>query len=170
MQWSRVFASIESPTSRDARVNVVDAIGRRCMPGFTASYPSRRRTRTAQQLPCPVGLLAGYHATCVGVCLRKLEGGLCQNCVRSPPKPRSNSVIYADTPIHIVVAGSGCWELPCCVLTCFATRGRNRFPSVLLQPLGHLSLRLAQGRPFDSLRSLRAGGVSGVSSLARRSG
>jgi hypothetical protein len=31
---------------------------------------------------------------------------LCQNCVRYPPKPRSNTVIYGDTPIHIVVAGS----------------------------------------------------------------
>jgi hypothetical protein len=31
---------------------------------------------------------------------------LCQNCVRYPRKPRSYSVIYGDTPMHIVVAGS----------------------------------------------------------------
>jgi hypothetical protein len=29
---------------------------------------------------------------------------LCQNCVRYPRKPQSNSVIYGDTPIRIVVA------------------------------------------------------------------
>ena len=31
---------------------------------------------------------------------------LCQNCVRCPLKPRSNRVIYGDTSMHIVVAGS----------------------------------------------------------------
>ena len=31
---------------------------------------------------------------------------LCQNCVTCPPKPRANTVIYGDTPTHIVVAGS----------------------------------------------------------------
>lgn len=31
---------------------------------------------------------------------------LCQNCVRYPLKPRTNAVIYGDTPMHIVVAGS----------------------------------------------------------------
>ena len=29
---------------------------------------------------------------------------LCQNCVRYPLKPRSNTVIYGDTPMHILVA------------------------------------------------------------------
>lgn len=37
---------------------------------------------------------------------RKCESGLCQNCVRYPLKPRANTVIYGDTPMHIVVAGS----------------------------------------------------------------
>ena len=31
---------------------------------------------------------------------------LCQNCVTYPPKPWGNTVIYGDTPKHIVVAGS----------------------------------------------------------------
>ena len=31
---------------------------------------------------------------------------LCQNCVTCPLKPQSNTVIYGDTPMHIVVAGS----------------------------------------------------------------
>ena len=35
-----------------------------------------------------------------------LESGLCQNCVRYPLKPRSNTVIYGETPMHIVVARS----------------------------------------------------------------
>ena len=34
------------------------------------------------------------------------QSTLCQNCVRFPLKPRSNTVIYGDTPMHIVVAGS----------------------------------------------------------------
>jgi hypothetical protein len=33
----------------------------------------------------------------------KRSPGLCQNCVRYHMKPRSNSVIYGDTPRHIVV-------------------------------------------------------------------
>lgn len=36
---------------------------------------------------------------------------LCQNCVTCPPKPRSNTVTYGDTPMHIVVVGSRWWEL-----------------------------------------------------------
>jgi hypothetical protein len=35
---------------------------------------------------------------------RKYETVLCQNCVRYPLKPRSNTGIYGDTPRHIVVA------------------------------------------------------------------
>ena len=31
---------------------------------------------------------------------------LCQNCVRYPLKPRSNTAVYGGTPMHIVVAGS----------------------------------------------------------------
>ena len=31
---------------------------------------------------------------------------LCQNCVTCPPKPRSNTVVYGDTSMHIDVAGS----------------------------------------------------------------
>jgi hypothetical protein len=44
---------------------------------------------------------------CSQVCVpRKLEFGLCQNCVRYPLQPRVNTVIYGDTPMDIVVAGS----------------------------------------------------------------
>src|SRR5687768_2029069 len=48
-------------------------------------------------LPCYV-LLADVRQ-------RKSTIVLCQNCVRCPSKPRSNTVIYGDTPMHIVVAG-----------------------------------------------------------------
>jgi hypothetical protein len=41
---------------------------------------------------------------------RKHDRLLCHNCVRYPLKPRSSAVIYGDTPIHIVVAGSRWWE------------------------------------------------------------
>ena len=36
----------------------------------------------------------------------KLPAALCQNCVTCPLKLRANTVIYGDTPMHIVVAGS----------------------------------------------------------------
>jgi hypothetical protein len=39
------------------------------------------------------------------------ESFLCQNCVRYSLKPRSDTVIYGATPMHIVVAGSRWWEL-----------------------------------------------------------
>ena len=29
-----------------------------------------------------------------------------KNCVTYPPKPWANTVIYGETPMHIVVAGS----------------------------------------------------------------
>jgi hypothetical protein len=40
----------------------------------------------------------------VDACPPNLQSALCQNCVRYPPKPRSNTTIYGDTPMHIVVA------------------------------------------------------------------
>ena len=42
---------------------------------------------------------------------QKLRIGLCQNCVTYPLKPRAHTVIYGDTPAHIVVAESRWWEL-----------------------------------------------------------
>ncbi len=38
---------------------------------------------------------------------RKLKPSLCQNCVRYPMTPRSNTVTYGEAPTRIVVAGSG---------------------------------------------------------------
>jgi len=64
---------------------------------------------------------------------------LCQNCIRCPLKPRSNTVICGDTLMHTVVAGSRWSGVRWCVSVCVSTRGRNLFPSVRLQPLGHLS-------------------------------
>jgi hypothetical protein len=37
---------------------------------------------------------------------RKSNPVLCQNCVRYPRKPRSNTVIQGAIPMRIVVAGS----------------------------------------------------------------
>jgi hypothetical protein len=42
--------------------------------------------------------------------------------------------------MHIVVAGSRWWEVRWWFSMGVSTRGRNQFPSVLLQPLGHLSV------------------------------
>jgi hypothetical protein len=67
---------------------------------------------------------------------------LCQNCVTYPPKPRVNTMIYRDTPMHIVVAEVVDPRVRWWDLVRVSTRGRVRFPSVLLKPLGHLSARV----------------------------
>ena len=60
---------------------------------------SRRRSlSTSSQARRVRTHIASHRAKCVRM--------LCQNCVRYPLKPRSNTVIYGDTPMHIVVAGS----------------------------------------------------------------
>jgi hypothetical protein len=46
----------------------------------------------------------------VDVCPRKLEYGLCQNCVRYSAKPRLNIVIHEATSMHIAVAGKSLME------------------------------------------------------------
>jgi len=87
---------------------------------------------------------------------RKWEFALCQNCVKYPPKPWGNTVTYGDTSTHIDVAEIVESEVRWWDVVCVSTREEIQFPSVLLQPLGHLSLRLAalaQGRPLQSQRS-----------------
>jgi hypothetical protein len=42
----------------------------------------------------------------IGWYVAKPERVLCQNCVRYPVKPGSNTVVYGETLMHIVVAGS----------------------------------------------------------------
>ena len=64
---------------------------------FDITQRVRRMAATSLETVC---------AVFVDVCRRKLQSGLCQNCVRYRLKPRSNTVIYGDTPMHIVVAGS----------------------------------------------------------------
>ena len=70
---------------------------------------------------------------------RKWKMDLCQNCVTYPPETLVTSISYGDVATQIVVAEvvdpKVCWK----DLVCVSTRGRSRFPSVLLQPLGHLS-------------------------------
>src|SRR6185503_15986882 len=75
------------------------------------------------------------------VCVRRCKWNLvlCQNCVTYPLKPWASTAIYRDTAMHIVVAGSRWWDVRWWVLMSVSTRGGTRFPSVLLQPLGHLS-------------------------------
>ena len=58
---------------------------------------------TVQGLSCDA---LSYEAMFVDVCRRKPAAVLCQNCVTCPPKPRSNTVVYGDTLMHIDVAGS----------------------------------------------------------------
>jgi hypothetical protein len=70
----------------------------------------------------------------------KLRVGLCQNCVTSPPKPWGNTVIYEETSTHIGVAEVVESEVRWWDLMCVSTRERIQFPSVRLQPLGHLSV------------------------------
>ena len=76
----------------------------------------------------------------VGTCRLKWKRKLCQNCVTYPPKPWGNTVIYGDTSTHIDVAEVVESEVRWWDLMCVSTRERIQFPSVLLQPLGHLSV------------------------------
>jgi hypothetical protein len=68
------------------------------------------------------------------------EQVLCQNCVTCPPKPRSNTVIYGDTPMHIVVAevvdGECVGAYRCALLS---VTGMN-FQACANRPLRHLPL------------------------------
>src|SRR5262245_18563029 len=65
-----------------------------------------------------------------------------QNCVTAPLKPSVNTVICEDTSTPIDVAEVVDSELRWWDVMCVSTRGRSRFPSVLLQPLGHLSVQV----------------------------
>lgn len=55
-------------------------------------------------------VISAKRHSCRG-CRRSRRSVLCQNCVRYPVKPWSNTVVYWDTPMHTVVAGSRWWEL-----------------------------------------------------------
>jgi hypothetical protein len=78
----------------------IDLSNRLSQPTSIENWDSAITSRSAQ---CARN---AYYAMFVYVCPRKLRSGLCQNCVRYPTKPRSNTVIYGATPMHIVVAGS----------------------------------------------------------------
>jgi hypothetical protein len=87
-------------------------------------------------------MVCNWDAVYVDVSRHKLSEVLCQNCVTSPRKPPVNMVIYGDTPTRIDVAEVVDSELCWWDLMRVSTRGQSRFPSVLLQPLGHLSARV----------------------------
>ena len=65
---------------------------------------------------------------------------MCQNCVTYPRQTLVKSVSYGDAPTRIDVAELVESELRWWDFVCVSTRGQSRFPSVLLQPLGHLSV------------------------------
>ena len=65
------------------------------------------RTTTVQETAVHDSLTSDCSAsTHIGWYFANRDGVLCQNCVRYPLKPRSNTVIYGDSLMHIVVAGS----------------------------------------------------------------
>jgi hypothetical protein len=115
------------------------------MPAVGTARPAPRRKvrRTSSvrtgALTQASAMLANIISAASGACSRKLRCGSCQNCVRYALKPRLDTVSCGDTLMHIVVAESRCWGVRWCVSVCVSTRDRNLFPSVLLQPLGHLS-------------------------------
>jgi hypothetical protein len=81
-----------------------------------------------------------YDTVRVGARAPKSTSVLCQNCVTYPPKPWGNTVIYRHTATRIDVAEVVDSEVRWWDLICLSTRGGSQFPSVLLQPLGHLSV------------------------------
>ena len=70
--------------------------------------------------------------------LREIE--FCVRTVSHTPETLGNTVIYGDTPTHIDFAEVVESEVRWWDLMCVSTRERIQFPSVLLQPLGHLSV------------------------------
>src|SRR6187551_418807 len=70
----------------------------------------------------------------VDVHRRKSPATLCQNCVRYPPNPPVNTVIYGDTSTPIDVAEVVDRRVCRKELVCVRTRGGSQFPSVLLHP------------------------------------
>jgi hypothetical protein len=59
----------------------------------------------------------------VDVYRRKLQSGLCQNCVRCPAKARSIMVSDVATPMHIAVAGICRYDLQASSIAAAKRRG-----------------------------------------------
>jgi hypothetical protein len=70
--------------------------------------PTFRTSRAGPWFPSIFRASAALEYSSVRVCRRrgKRSSVLCQNCVRYPPKLLAHTVIYGDTRMHIVVAGS----------------------------------------------------------------
>ncbi len=131
--------SPECPTQRCGQTDG-DLIVHDTVLQFVHCNCSAMHCRKQGRPDCSNPLARSAPATSIDVSRPKLLSALCQNCVRYPLKPGSNTVIYGDSPMDIVVAGSRRSEERWWDFLCVATRGRHLFPSVLLQPLGHLSV------------------------------
>src|SRR5438552_5780179 len=87
-----------------------------------------------------VRALTMYDTVRVGARAPKSTSVLCQNCVRYPPKPCGNTIIYREASTRIDVVEVVDPKVRWWGLVCVSTRERNQFPSVLLQPLGNAQL------------------------------
>ena len=112
---------VETPSCQNIVFELADDSGMRC----TTSQCS-----TILQLDA----LPRYSARRVDVHRRRSPATLCQNCVRYPPKPPVNTVIYGDTSTPIDVAEVVDRRVCRKELVCVRTRGGSQFPSVLLHP------------------------------------
>src|SRR5688572_29289883 len=128
-----VYATMSTcpPADRPSRRNR-DSADECCRSGPSSASGSRKTvTASSNEMPCFAALASAFRGSHSNTHLvytklvdpldrallhrrtgarrvvrRKFDLFLCQNCVTYPLKPRANTVIYGDTPIHIVVVGS----------------------------------------------------------------
>jgi hypothetical protein len=91
-------------------------------------------TRCNEKSATPASTDADRFASCE--VRLNLVSELCQIPTETPVKHRE---LRGHSDKHRC-CGKWLWELRYCVSMCVSTRGRHLFPSVLLQPLGHLSV------------------------------
>ena len=73
---------------------------------LSKSAPGRKAAVQETAVPPPLITSPRVYLAHIGSYGANRDRSLCQNCVRYPLKPRSNTVIYGAIPMHIVVAGS----------------------------------------------------------------
>jgi hypothetical protein len=99
-------ADCESCETRDSLLDHIDRDVELC-----AALSETQRARLleiANKCPQETWLphRSGYVSVRASDRRRNRSSKLCQNCVTCPLKPRSNTVVYGDTSMHITVAGS----------------------------------------------------------------
>ena len=148
-------ASLESArhgaSARPAHVPDVAGPSRQFDVDFTVRLYDRRACELAQRPACRRDDVvpertAATSSACVGTCqcssrqpIIETVSELCQIPPETPVEP---SDLRGHSDAHRCCEKSLIWNVRWWLLVWVSTRERNQFPSVLLQPLGHLSVRV----------------------------